>query len=208
MEGEVLLPMRGLDGSAYAVRASFADYIAPSRKSEERYDILSRPAVRMPLLLTPRNVARLGDRMMGQPYGWGGLYGDRDCSATMQDLFAPFGLWLPRNSAKQAQEGAVLKLEGLSAESKEKALREYAQPFRTLIAMPGHIGLYAGQWQGRAAMFHNMWGVRNSLPEGQEGRLVIGRAVVTGLRPGEERGDVDEGRLLIERVSGFAVLGE
>ena len=207
-DGEVLLPMRGLDGGAYAVRASFADYAAPSRDSAERYDILSRPAVRMPLLLTPRNVARLGDRMMGQPYGWGGLYGGRDCSATMQDLFTPFALWLPRNSAKQAQEGAVLKVEGLSAGAKEKALREHAQPFRTLIAMPGHIGLYAGQWQGRAAMFHNMWGVRNSLPGGQEGRLVIGRAVVTGLRPGEERGDVDEARLLIERVSGFAVLGE
>jgi hypothetical protein len=57
-------------------------------------------------------------------------------------------------------------------------------------------------------MFHNMWGVRNTLPGGQEGRLVIGRAVVTGLRPGGERGDVDEGRLLIERVRGFAVLGE
>ena len=208
MEGEVLLPMRGLDGSAYAVRASFADYIAPSRKSEERYDILSRPAVRMPLLLTPRAVARIGDRMMGQPYGWGGLYGDRDCSATMQDLFTPFGFWLPRNSAKQAQEGAVLKLEGLSAGAKEKALRERAVPFRTLIAMPGHIGLYAGQWQGRAAMFHNMWGVRNTLPGGREGRLVIGRAVVTGLRPGEERGDVDEARLLIERVKSFSIVGE
>ncbi|MBQ4077336.1 MAG: SH3 domain-containing protein [Mailhella sp.] len=207
-DGEVLLPMRGLDGEACAVRASFADYAAPSRDSTERYDMLSRPAVRMPLLLTPRAVARIGDRMMGQPYGWGGLYGDRDCSATMQDLFTPFGLWLPRNSSKQAQEGAALKLEGMSAEAKEKALREQAVPFRTLIAMPGHIGLYAGQWQGRAAMFHNMWGVRNTLPGGKAGRLVIGRAVVTGLRPGEERGDVDEGRLLIERVKGFAVLGE
>lgn len=208
VEGEVLLPMRGLDGGAYAVRASFAHPAAPSRDPAERYDLLSRPAVRMPLLLTPRNVARIGDRMMGQPYGWGGLYGDRDCSATMQDLFTPFGLWLPRNSAKQAQEGAALSLEGLNAEAKEKALREHARPFRTLIAMPGHIGLYAGQWQGRAAMFHNMWGVRNTLPGGQAGRLVIGRAVVTGLRPGGERGDVDEGRLLIERVGGFAVLGE
>lgn len=204
--GEVLLPMRGLDGEAYAVTASFADWEAPSRRSPELYDQLSRPAVRMPLLLTPGNVARVGDRMMGQPYGWGGLYGRRDCSATMQDLFAPFGLWLPRNSKDQGEEGRPQSLEGLSASAKERALREKARPFRTLIAMPGHIGLYAGQWEGKAAMFHTMWGVKNSVG-GEEGRLVIGRSVVTGLRPGEERGDVDEERLLIERVKAFTVLG-
>lgn len=205
-EGEVLLPLRGLDGEAYAVTASFADYGAPSAASPDRFDPLSRPAVRMPLLLTPGNVARVGDRMMGQPYGWGGLYGRRDCSATMQDLFAPFGLWLPRNSKDQGEEGRPQSLEGLSAEAKERALLEKARPFRTLIAMPGHIGLYAGQWEGKAAMFHTMWGVRNSAG-GEEGRLVIGRSVVTGLRPGKERGDVDEERLLIERVKAFTVLG-
>jgi len=207
-DGEVLLPMRGLDGEAYAVTASFADWEAPSRHSSDLFDQLSRPAVRMPLLLTPGNVARVGDRMMGQPYGWGGLYGNRDCSAMMRDLFAPFGIGLPRNSSKQAMAGERVSLEGLSAEDKEKALFEKARPFRTLIWMPGHIGLYAGQWQGRAAMFHNMWGVRLSLAGGEEGRLVIGRAVLTGLRPGAERGDVEEERLLIGRVKAFTVLGE
>ena len=205
-DGEVLLPLRGLDGSAYVVTAFFADYEAPSRISPERYDVLSRPVVRMPLLLTPGNVARVGDRMMGQPYGWGGLYGRRDCSATMQDLFAPFGLWLPRNSRDQGEEGRPQSLEGLSAEAKERTLREKARPFRTLLWMPGHIGLYAGQWEGKAAMFHTMWGVKNSVG-GEEGRLVIGRSVVTGLRPGEERGDVDDEHLLIERVKAFTVLG-
>ena len=205
-DGEVLLPLRGLDGSAYVVTAFFADYEAPSRISPERYDVLSRPVVRMPLLLTPGNVARVGDRMMGQPYGWGGLYGRRDCSATMQDLFAPFGLWLPRNSKDQGEEGRPQSLEGLSAEAKERALREKARPFRTLLWMPGHIGLYAGQWEGKAAMFHTMWGVKNSVG-GEEGRLVIGRSVVTGLRPGEERGDVDDEHLLIERVKALTVLG-
>lgn len=204
--GEVLLPMRGLDGAAYAVTASFSEYSA-SPASPHRADPLSAPAVRMPLSLTADAAARIGDRMMGQPYGWGGLYGDRDCSATMRDLFAPFGIWLPRNSGAQAQEGEAVSLEGLSAGDKEKALRERARPFRTLIAMPGHIGLYVGQWQGRAAMFHNMWGVRNTLDDGRDGRLVVGRAAVTSLRPGAERGDVDEERLLIERVKAFTILG-
>lgn len=205
-DGEVLLPLRGLDGSAYMATASFAQFGEHSREFKAG-DQLHAPVVRMPLLLTPRHVAGIGNRMMGQPYGWGGLYGDRDCSATMQDLFAPFGIWLPRHSAAQAEEGRPFLLENVGDKAKEKALREQAQPFRTLIWLPGHIGLYVGQWEGQAAMFHNMWGVRNSLGNGREGRLVVGRAVVTSLRPGEERGDVEEGALLLHKVKAFTVLG-
>jgi hypothetical protein len=204
-DGEVLLPLRGLDGSAYVATASFAQFGESSREFKAG-DQLHAPVVRMPLLLTPRHVAGIGNRMMGQPYGWGGLYGDRDCSATMQDLFAPFGIWLPRHSAAQAEEGRPLMLEDFSDKAKEKALREQARPFRTLIWMPGHIGLYVGQWEGQAAMFHTMWGVKNSVG-GEEGRLVIGRSVVSGLRPGGERGDVDDEHLLIGKVKAFTVLG-
>ena len=205
-DGEVFLPLRGLDGEAYVVTASFAQF-GESAREFRAGDQLHTPAVPMPLLLTPRHVAGIGGRMMGQPYGWGGLYGDRDCSATMQDLFTPFGIWLPRHSAAQAEEGRLVPLEGFSDSAKQKSLREQARPFRTLIWMPGHIGLYVGQWEGQAAMFHNMWGVRNSLGGGREGRLVIGRAVVTGLRPGEERGDVDAKALLLRKVKAFTVLG-
>ena len=45
-----------------------------------------------------------------QPYGYGGLYDNRDCSAMTRDLFAPFGLYLPRNSSEQARGGKVVPL--------------------------------------------------------------------------------------------------
>lgn len=202
--GEVLLPMRGLDGQAYAVTASYAIPGLPGR-GVSGFDAVSGAAVLMPQALTPRSVARIGDRMLGQSYGWGGLYGARDCSAMMRDLFTAFGIWLPRNSGKQAEAGMRVSLEGLSARAKEKALIEKAHPFRTLVWMPGHIGLYVGQKDG-AALFHNMWGLRTK-NGGSEGRAVIGRAVVTSLKPGEERGDIDEKGLLIERVRAFTVIG-
>jgi hypothetical protein len=52
-----------------------------------------------------------------------------------------------------------------------------------------------------------MWGVRTRLDDGREGRAIVGRAVTTSLRPGAERTDVDEERLLIERVGAFTVIG-
>lgn len=225
--GEVLMPLRGLDGHAYVVTASYdaplseaAGYglddafsaaasgasPAPSAASSFSSSVSSAVAA-MPLDFTPKNVARVGDRMMGQPYGWGGLNGGRDCSAMMRDLFAPFGIWLPRNSARQAESGERVSLDTLSPEAKEQRLREKARPFRTLVWMPGHIGLYVGQWQGRAAFFHNMWGVRTRLDDGREGRAIVGRAVVTSLRPGAERADTDGERLLIERVGACTAVG-
>ena len=35
----------------------------------------------------------MANRILGQSYGWGGLY-ETDCSAALKDLLS-FGLWLP-----------------------------------------------------------------------------------------------------------------
>jgi len=55
-----------------------------------------------PLPMTPAQVALIGNVMMGQRYGWGGMFGDRDCSALTRELLTPFGIWLPRNSLRTA----------------------------------------------------------------------------------------------------------
>ncbi len=195
-EGDLLLPWRGPDGMAHAAVVTCEGGLEHGAFGS---------AVPMPQSLTPRLVAEIGDRMMGQSYGWGGLYGGRDCSAMMRDLFAPFGLWLPRNSGRQAEAGERILLEGLTPDAKERALRESGRPFRTLIWMPGHIGLYVGQWQGRAVMFHNVWGLRTTLDDGREGRAVLGRAAVTSLELGAERGDVDPERRLSGRAGSLTL---
>jgi cell wall-associated NlpC family hydrolase len=192
-------------GSAVLVAAADADGRAVLRRA-----LLSSDAAPIfPLPATPRQLATIANRIMGEPYGWGDLYGDRDCSSTLRDLYAPFGLWLPRNSSTQAQAGRFLSLEKLTPEEREKALRDGGVPWRTLVWMNGHIMLYVGQYQERPALFHTFWGVRTRNGGGEEGRRVIGRTVVTSLQPGRELPDIalPEGDLR-HRIRGMTFLGE
>ncbi len=157
-------------------------------------------AVLRPLPLTAGNVARVGNVMMGQRYGWGGMFGERDCSALTRDLFTPFGLWLPRNSVAQARTGAVSSLEGMSAKEKEEAILRNGVPFLSLVGMRGHITLYVGKYLGRPAIFHNVWGVRTIDGPDNNARFVIGRAVVTSITPGEDLKNLYRGTTFVDRL--------
>ena len=147
------------------------------------------------MTLTPSAMATLANNLIGQRYSWGGQFENRDCSATMRDLFTPFGIWLPRNSKTQAQKGArLLDLTGLSPSDKRDAINEHAIPFFSLIGMKGHIGLYLGYepMTKMPIMLHDVWGVKTNA-FGREGRAIIGKVTITTLRPGEERWDVTKG---------------
>lgn len=72
--------------------------------------VSSSDAVRKPIPLTARAAAEIGNRMMGQPYGWGGYLFNRDCSLAMRDLFVPFGVWLPTQLIGAGQGMAVHQL--------------------------------------------------------------------------------------------------
>lgn len=161
----------------------------------------------MPVPITPRNIAALVNQLLGQSYGWGGLYGNRDCSATLKDLFTPFSIWLPRNSPRQAAAGDFIPLHNLDLPDKERLIREKGIPFLTLLWMPGHIMLYLGESSGRPLVFHNTWGIKTKAPQGKEGRHIIGRAVITTLQPGIELPDIllPQGNLLY-RIEGMTLI--
>ncbi|MDD3311933.1 NlpC/P60 family N-terminal domain-containing protein [Pseudodesulfovibrio sp.] len=160
----------------------------------------------MPLAPTPANFARLANAMLGRPYGWGGLYGDRDCSALTMDLMAPFGIFLPRNSSQQARAGVAIPLEGLTRAVKKQIILDYATPFLTLVRKPGHIMLYIGRHDGRPVVLHALWGLRTG-SKGAYGRKVVGGAVITTLEPGLERSDLARpGGILLETVGSIVVL--
>ncbi len=160
-----------------------------------------------PRPLTSAAVAELAGRLLGQPYGWGGQFGQRDCSATLKDLFAPLGLFLPRNSGDQAKAGPALELAGLAADRKEALILERGVPLLSLLWQPGHVMLLAGERQGRALVFHNAWGVRTFGLLAGEGRARSGQAALTTLRPGAERPDLADPRaLLVERVARLVFL--
>lgn len=174
----VLVPLRTVEGDAIAVSVRLP---------------LTAMGL-MPQPLSAQALARFADVMMGQPYGWGGLLENRDCSAAMRDLFAPFGIWLPRNSSQQGKEvGTLISLEGKSVAAKRAMILETGIPYYTLLWFKGHIGLYIGPdpATGEPLLLHDVWGARTKW-KGVDGRAVVGRLAVTTLRFGEERDDVQK----------------
>ena len=163
-------------------------------------------AARKPLPLRAGTLATLGNIMISQPYGWGGTNGDRDCSSTTRDLFAPFGLWLPRNSAAQAHAGQLIMVDTLPNDSKEQLLLDMGKPFISLVWFKGHVGLYLGKYKRHAAMLHNIWGVR--VTHGGNGleRHIIGRCVISGINPGQELSNADKEQPLSSRMQGISIL--
>lgn len=116
-----------------------------------------------PMKITASNIARVAAQMLGNPYGWGGMYGHRDCSATVMDLLANFGLWLPRNSQDQANLLAGIDLSGRTPEEKFTLINQHALAFLTLIHFPGHVGLYLGNLNNEPYFFHNGWGASGTV---------------------------------------------
>lgn len=183
-EACVLVPIRDEAGNAKLATVSLAaDSVAT-----------------LPLAATPANFTRLIDTMLGRQYGWGGLYEDRDCSSTLMDLMASFGIYLPRNSSQQIKVGEPISLEGLNLEDKKERILETSTPFLTMVRKPGHIMLYIGQRDGQPVVFHSVWGLKTKTGS-QYGRKVIGGAVITSLEPGLELPDlVRPDGILLETV--------
>jgi cell wall-associated NlpC family hydrolase len=163
---------------------------------------------RKPLAFTYANAMKIANELIDEPYGWGGLYGNRDCSAMTRDFFAPFGIWLPRHSADQAKKvGTFINLQNIDPEQKEKIILAQGIPYRSLLWRKGHVMLYIGEQNGRALIFHNVWGLKTIDSRGREGRKIIGKAVITTLRPGAELCGLDpEEGLLMNTIAGMTIL--
>lgn len=165
----------------------------------KRVSVAKEAIAPKPLKLTGKNLAKVANELTNEPYGWGGLYQNRDCSAMLRDMFAPFGILLPRHSADQAKEGGVfIDLTDKSLDEKEKTIITYGIPYLTLLWKKGHIMLYIGQNQGKPLLFHNIWDVRTKNIYGAQGRHIIGKAVITTLDPGVElcNSELKEGEFL------------
>ncbi len=137
------------------------------------------------LSLNQQNVRTLVDAIVHTHYGWGGMYGERDCSSTLRDLFTPFGIWLPRNSSYQAKVGKVISLENLEDDKKIELIKKEGVPFETLLHKKGHILLYTGIYDNKVIVMHNMWGL--SISDGEKsGRVIVGKIVFSTLEIGKE----------------------
>jgi len=157
----------------------------------------SKIIAKKPLPFTPKNVAMLAKEFYGEPYGWGGAYECRDCSATTRDFLGPFGIFLRRNSSKQAKDGTrTTYIKGIPKRAKKKKIIQKAEPFRSLLHVPGHIVLYLGQYKGEPVIMHTYWGIRKK----NGSKLVTGRTIITTTEPGKERRDIKETSKLINTL--------
>ena len=111
---------------------------------------------------TQENLVRQAFKMLHQPYGWGEMFGARDCSRFIMDIFATFGMLMPRNSKLQARVGISLgQVEGMTIKEKQRVL-DQAIPLATTLRLPGHIMLYLGKDKGKYYAIHNIYGIQKT----------------------------------------------
>jgi hypothetical protein len=179
---QVLVPFRTKDG-----KCSFdAAYISESQVHQGY------------LHYTPRHAIQQAFKLLHAPYGWGGMYGEQDCSRFIQEVFATMGITLPRNSSQQAKVGILVA----SFEKKDTArdriglLSGSASGGITTLQFSGHIMLFLGMVDGTPYAIHDIFAYTE--PATPKERLIaINRVAVTSLDIG---GGTKKGSLL-ERLA-------
>ncbi|CAA6806000.1 MAG: Lipoprotein, NLP/P60 family [uncultured Sulfurovum sp.] len=137
------------------------------------------------LAYTPKNILTQAFKFLHAPYGWGGMYGEQDCSKFLQEIYATVGVKLPRNSMSQSNVSeAKLELSGLSRTSKQTFLRTTAMVGGSIIHLKGHIFLYLGEYKGESYIIHTVWGASSR-------HYALGRTAVTSLNFNDYMGKID-----------------
>ena len=157
------------------------------------------------LKFNAKNINHIMNELLHVNYGWGGMYNQRDCSSTLRDFFAPFGIWLPRNSYQQSKVGHVISFENMSDSQKIATIKEKGVPFETLLYKKGHIVLYVGTINDKIIIFQNVWGVK-TMHNGKEGRFIIGKTVFSTLQMGSNLSDFDESASLLKNLKSMNIV--
>lgn len=194
-------------GSLFPIQQN--NIMVPIKNKNHQAEILKikfpkNTTTHFPLSATPEHFALLINHMIGEPYGWGGYQHWRDCSLTTQSLLADFGVYLPRNSEKQSEFGHMIDLSHLTVKQKLNMIQKQGKPFLTLIGLPGHIMLYMGQKDHQLFVFNNKWGLPTKNLLGDEGRAVIGTAVIAPLNDNSHIPNVP--RSLIQEATSMTLL--
>ncbi|MFL1780744.1 SH3 domain protein [Candidatus Hepatincolaceae symbiont of Richtersius coronifer] len=93
---------------------------------------------------TLKNVIELAFKIKGQRYGWGGDFGGRDCTSTLQDIYKVFGIHLARNSGDQLRSwGQITHFYSTDSQIMRENKLLQLQP-GSLLYFKGHAMLYLG----------------------------------------------------------------
>lgn len=157
--------------------------------------------------LTRRAMLETAFSYLGEPYGWGGQDGGRDCSRFLLDSFEAFGLQLPRFSGDQAKAGTfVLDVADVKTDTDRLLLMDAAaRRGMVLLYFPGHIMLYLGRdADGQAMAIHSFAEYLAPCEDGGETTFTNDKVSVTNL----ELGRGSSRRAFVERVTKIVVIGK
>ncbi|MFW3345180.1 SH3 domain-containing protein [Aliarcobacter butzleri] len=160
----------------------------------------------MPVLYNSENRIKILTELLNEPYGWGGLLNNRDCSSFTQDFFTPFGAYLHRNSKAQTTNGKYIDISKLTLDEKKEFIKKEGVPFSTLVYLKGHIMLYLGIKDNEPMVVHNVWSVRLKDKNNKEFRHIIGKSTITTLEPGKELEGFDDNSNILNKVLGIVIL--
>lgn len=162
--------------------------------------------------MTRKAVLEAAFALEGEPYGWGGRDGQRDCSRFLLDVFGTFGIQLPRHSARQAEAGTfAVDVTELLPREKALLLESANHQGITLLHFPGHIALYLGEnAEGEPMAIHafseylnRCEGLTNEAGEPLETANRVDRITVSDLTLGEGSSRTD----FLSRITKVTVLG-
>lgn len=120
---------------------------------------------------TGETLLRQAFRLLGQRYGWGGMYESWDCSSFCQDVYSTMGVKLPRNSGDQSKAPGRVDVSSLSEEEKIAQLQQLAPG--TLVTMSGHQTMYIGTFDGEPYLMHATYALYDTV-----GRKCVENAVM------------------------------
>ncbi|MDR1695885.1 MAG: SH3 domain-containing protein [Endomicrobium sp.] len=139
------------------------------------------------LKYTGRNVLNQAFKNLNQPYGWGGMNGDADCSSFLKQVFACFGIILPRNSTGQSRTGkasANFDVVQDSDTAKAERIMKQGTPGISILYFPGHIMLYIGSDNNKPYIIHSVRGYTEDYDDVSE-VYIINKVAVTSMDIGE-----------------------
>ena len=139
---------------------------------------------------TPNNILIEAFKFLNAPYGWGGSFGEQDCSKFIQEVYATVGVKMPRNSLSQSMVGdKFLDLAPLSKEAKSALLINSAHIGATIVHLKGHIMLYIGKYKGEPYVIQTVWG-------DSKRHYPLGRTAVTSLNFNDYLSKIDRATLI------------
>jgi len=134
---------------------------------------------------TQKNILTQAFKFLHAPYGWGGMYGEQDCSKFLQEIYATTGLFIPRNSASQSKMGnAKVELNSFAKDKRIQQLNQWAKAGVSILHLKGHIVLYIGNYKGEPFIIHTVWGSSSR-------HYALGRTAVTSLNFNGYLGKID-----------------